>query len=1023
MSVAKGSPIRTEPTLNAPPILNRMKFDNVREAPYVAPAKPPVRLLPWLLILLLLAFAALLYQESRHHYYQSNFWHWYSGKLTYQISQGSAQSNWQAPKGPFDQRLGYSQLPQWWQTLQQANFSLTSQSQFSPALQTYTDYGFYPPYDEKTQSGLTVFGCQRDTLFKSQVPAIQFGRYSDIAPVIVSSLLFIEDRTLLTPEHVSANPVLNFPRLGAAVWSQMQRAAGMPAAAAGGSTLATQIEKYRHSPQGVTADATDKFQQLLSASSRVYQDSVDTSAARRRIAQDYINTVPLAATSAYGEVLGLADGLYAWFNANPLQVNQLLQQKAPYNAAQGMALRQVLALFIAQRRPSYYLLQGRQDLEQLVSRYLNLLQQQQVLPAALITQAQKQRLQFNTTAQPLPGITTDLKAATMVRNRLSQLLQVNFYQLDRLDLTAQTTIVTELQQRIGQHFQQLSQYDTAEQAGLFGERLLEPGQQNKVRYTFTLYQSTAGGNKVRVQTDNTDQPFDLNDASKLELGSTAKLRVLITYLEIVTELHRLYAQEDAETLKYVEIAPQDHLTGWAISYLISNSNASLSDMLQAAVERKYSADPKESFFTGGGLHTFNNFQTKEDKLTPSIAESLQQSINLPFVRLLQDIVNYSIYHGEDSSYPLLTDDDNPRRDQYLRRFADREGTTFLKRFWQKYRGKTAEQQLELFVKSARQTPDRLAAAYLYIRPEVSDSDFNQFMQLQFAQTQYQDTAWSKLFTKYQPDAFTLPDIAYLSRSHPLELWLLRYLFKNSQATLEQAVTDSAEQRQVIYQWLFKTRFRSARDNRIRSMLEIEAFWDIHQRWQRLGYPFDYLVPSLATALGSSGDRPSALAELIGIIQNDGKRMPTVRIDRLDFAVDTPYESHYARNNGNALQVIDSDIAKTVKRLLQQVVTEGTARRLNTAFADSKLTIGGKTGTGDNRIVQMNAKGQLVSSKAANRTATFVFYLGDSHFGVLTAFVPDASAEQFHFTSALPLQVMNSLAPVLTEYLAAPAACY
>jgi hypothetical protein len=35
---------------------------------------------------------------------------------------------------------------------------------------------------------------------------------------------------------------------------------------------------------------------------------------------------------------------------------------------------------------------------------------------------------------------------------------------------------------------------------------------------------------VRVQTDSTDQPFDINEGSKLELGSTAKLRVLTTYL-------------------------------------------------------------------------------------------------------------------------------------------------------------------------------------------------------------------------------------------------------------------------------------------------------------------------------------------------------------------------------------------------------------------------------------------------------------------------------------------------------------
>jgi beta-lactamase class A len=42
---------------------------------------------------------------------------------------------------------------------------------------------------------------------------------------------------------------------------------------------------------------------------------------------------------------------------------------------------------------------------------------------------------------------------------------------------------------------------------------------------------------VRVQTDTSDQALDINEGSKLELGSTAKLRVLTTYLEIVAELH------------------------------------------------------------------------------------------------------------------------------------------------------------------------------------------------------------------------------------------------------------------------------------------------------------------------------------------------------------------------------------------------------------------------------------------------------------------------------------------------------
>ncbi len=1022
MSAQQGKPPRTEPTLNARPLLQRMKFDNVRETPYVAPPAKPVRYLPWLLLLCLLLLGLAVYQESRQHFYQSAFWHWFAGKLSYQVAAGPSPQISFPAAGPFDKRYGYHQIPHWQTRLLQSGFVLSEQSRFSDSLQRYSDWGFNPPFAPQQYPALTVQGCQQDTLYQVRSPAYRFAALSDVAPLIVRSLLFIEDRQLLTPEHVRANPVLNMTRLGAAIWSQLQRATGIPAPAAGGSTLATQLEKYRHSPQGLTSDIADKFRQLVSASVKAYRASTDTSDARRDIVLQYLNTVPLAATPGHGEVHGLAEGLMAWFGSSAAGVNRRLLDDGDTSAETALALRQVLALIIAQRRPSYYLLQGRADLEQLTSRHISLLQQNGLLSKALAEQALAQKLVFQPDTALAQTTDADFKASTMARGRLAQLLEQSLYQLDRLDLTARTTIYTPLQREISRQLQQLTQYAPAQAAGLFGHRLLEPGQQDQISYSFTLYQRTPGGNKVRVQTDSTEQPFDFNDASKLELGSTAKLRVLISYLEIIAELHRLYAEESPNTLRYVEIAPQDNLTNWALNYLTQHPGAPLYAMLQAAVQRRYSADPKESFFTGGGLHTFNNFRREEDTLNPTIAEALQQSVNLPFVRLLQDMVSYIIYHGENSSYQLLKDDDNPRREQYLRRFADSEGTTFVRRFWQKYQGKTAQQRLQLYIQSSRQTPDRLAAAYLYIVPDAGEQDFNSQMQLQFGDT-LGSSALQELYHKYQHAGFSLPDQAYISRSHPLEIWLLRFLQQQPAASLDAAVAASNTERQEIYQWLFKTRYRSARDNRIRSMLEIEAFWDLHQRWQRLGYPFDYLVPSLATALGSSGDRPSALAELMGIIVNEGRKRPTVRIDQLLFAADTPYHSRFTRPADSARQVLDKEIASTVRQMLQQVVTDGTARRLQPVLAGNGLTVGGKTGTGDNRLVKLNARGQQVSSRALNRTATFVFYLNDDYFGVLTAYVTDGDAGQFQFTSALPLQALNTLLPVLRPYISGNTACH
>ncbi|MDX3774804.1 transglycosylase domain-containing protein [Chromatiaceae bacterium AAb-1] len=1008
----------TDSPLDAEPLLQRIRFDNVRnpQQQVIHTSKKPVRWLPWLALLAAGLILLVIWQEYRTTYYQSEFWHRLSRSLTYQLQPGNSEAINFPADGPFDQRYGYTRLADWSVNLPQHGFTIAEQVRFSEALQRYTNLGFFPPYSEKPQAGLHITDCQQEQLYQFSSPAFQFDSLQQLSPVIIRTLLFVENRKLLEPANARVNPAIDSPRLIAAAMAQTKRALGMDAPAAGGSTLATQIEKYRHSPHGLTQNFHDKLQQMVSASVRAYQPSVYTLNRSKQIALDYLNSVPLAANTAYGEIHGFGDGLIGWFNSNPARVNALLMQTDEHITAEhGQALRQVLALVIAQRRPSYYLLQGHQDLEQLIDRYLPLLHQQGIISAALFHSARQQPLRFVTTT---PALRPFDKTAHQVRNRLSGLLGQSFYQLDRLDLSASSTLNLSLQQQITQYLNKLAMPDYAAAYGLTGERLLTASQTAHVRYSFTLYERTAAGNKIRVQTDSTDQPFDLNEASKLELGSTAKLRVLATYLEIITELHQLYSEEQPAQLRYLDIAPQDNLTQWAVNYLIQHPDSTLDTMLEAALERTYSADPKESFFTGGGLHTFSNFRPEEDLQTPSVKEALRRSVNLPFVRLMQDIVSYSIHHAESSSYQLLKNDNDPRRDQYLRRFADREGSTYLQRFWRKYHTRTPAEQLDMFLTGLRQTPERLAAAYRYIRPDDTPEQFTRFMQQWFSQRHFPADRWHALYNKYQPEAFDLPEHAYLARSHPLELWLLAYLNRNPSADFATAIQDSAEQRQQVYRWLFRTQSKSARDTRIRTMLEIEAFWDIHQRWQKLGYPFEYLVPSLATALGSSGDRPSALAELMGIILNNGKRLPVLRFDELHFATQTPYETRFISDHAKARQVMAPAVATALKTLLSEIVTEGTARRLLNTF-DPQLQLGGKTGTGDNRISTVSRRGETLHSTALNRTATFTFYLGDSHFGVLTAYVPGRTAEHYQFTSALPLQVLKGMKLLLEPYLLQP----
>ncbi len=62
----------------------------------------------------------------------------------------------------------------------------------------------------------------------------------------------------------------------------------------------------------------------------------------------------------------------------------------------------------------------------------------------------------------------------------------------------------------------------------------------------------------------------------------------------------------------------------------------------------------------------------------------------------------------------------------------------------------------------------------------------------------------------------------------------------------------------------------------------------------------------------------------------------------------------------------------------------------------------------------------MESRAVNRTATFVFYLGDRYFGTITVFVNGKAAADYKFTSAFPLAVLKVLAPAIEAHLHPPA---
>ncbi|MEQ1635360.1 MAG: transglycosylase domain-containing protein [Methylococcales bacterium] len=948
--------------------------------------------------------------------------------LHYVVEPGSSSLIRYPAFGPFDVRLGYVGLPDFIGRLMKQNFEVTAQSRISPLQVKLLDLGLYNVYHEKKRAGLRILDDKNQPLFESIYPKQVYPSIEAVPPLVLNTLLYIENRKLLDEQYANRNPAVEWTRFGKASLDMLKKSLGAEINAAGGSTLATQLEKYQHSPGGITTSVFEKLRQMSSASLRAYLDGTDTLPARRRIALNYLNSVPLAAATGYGEVQGIGEGMRIWYQADFETSNRLLAADVPaknptVTLEQGRAYRQFLSLLLAQRRPTYLLGNGHENLQKLADSHLRLLAADGAISNAMRDAALANKLELNRARIP-PNAKNyaDHKTQTMVRARLTANLGIkSLYDLDRLDLTVKTSLNQNAQQAIATTLLSLKQPENAAQAGLMDKRLLNKNNNlDKIVYSLMLYERTPLGNQLRVQTDNYDQPLDINEGIRLDLGSTAKLRTTVLYLQLVDELYRQYVNQSRAALNTVVLHPRDHLSLWVIEQILHNPKITLPEILEAALDKRYSSSPGENFYTGGGVHHFNNFnKTDNGKIMP-VRDALRDSVNLVFIRLMRDIEYHYLYRP-NGIYTRIEQGGEPLRREYLERFADEEAKVYLRRFYAKYQDKQSNELLNLLTQSVYPNPTRLATVFRSILPRASVGELKTYLQTNLNNTQFSDEDLVYLYNKYAVDAFNLHDRGYISHIHPLELWLVNYLQDKPEATLNDVFAASTDVRQEVYSWLFKSRHRYSMDKRIQTLLEKEVFSHIADAWRKVGYPFADMTPSYASAIGASGDRPASLAKLMGIIVNDGVSYPVTKFERYHFAEGTPFETLMTISPPKGEAVLSPQVAAAVRGALIGVVSNGTAVRLKDIYKDQSgkpLLVGGKTGTGDHVRRMFNARGGQIGAQVISRTATFVFFLGSRHFGVITAYVAGQDAAGYNFTSAVPVQVLKSLQPVIQPLLLA-----
>lgn len=980
---------------------------------YAAPKFVPRIPLVWWAVLFLLA--ALVY-ESRTSTLQSYLLPRYAAKLTYEIDVGPSPRIEFPRSGPYDQRLGYSLIPEFQQRLDSQGFRIVEQARMAEPMAQLVRIGITPPYDEPAAAGLVVHAAQGESMFDARHPQFFFVRFEDIPPLVVESLLFIENRELLAEADPRRNPAVDWGRLAKAGALYAGRQLGIGSSVEGGSTLATQIEKFRHSPGGRTSSALDKLRQLGSASLKVYREGPDTREKRRRIVVDYLNSMPLAAVADYGEVHGLGEGLHAWFDLELEAVRDLLEQ--PGNSdAQVSAYKHVLALLCAVRSPTRLLVDDRPGLEARIASYTRLLAQTGVIDPDLAERVRATPLRFAAPSQRRTGdVTFGRKGVGAIRTQTLTLFGVpGLYELDRLHLEVDSAIDLSLQTAVNQLWRELRDPVLLQTHALRGERLMAQGDPRDVVYSLLLYEVTPRGNLLRVQADSLDQPFDLNTGMKMELGSTAKLRTVAHYLEIVAGLHEELAGR-AATNGASEL-PRDPITRWAVQSVKHHPTISLEAFLQAALERSYPASPDETFFTGGGAHVFRNFDARDNVRVLSVRTALIHSTNLVFIRLMRDLVRFHAARLSFDADGVLSDPRHPSRQRLLEAAADEEATLVLERAYRRYRGLSESEAVRRLL-SDRVSPRRLAVVFYAWHGGADETVFARWLDERAHPLSVAEVG--KLARAYGNPSLNLADYGYLLGVPGLEIWCAGELVHTPGISIDELMASAGEAKRVTSAWLFQTRNRKAQDLRLRIRIEREAFVRMTPYWQRLGFPFEHLVPSYATAIGSSSDRPAALADLMGIIVNDGSRRPSVLIERLRFAEGTPYHTVFEAESGAAEGVMNPAVAWVLRGALADVIEEGTGRRFKGALHwpdGTAVTMGGKTGSGDNRYETFTPSGQLRSSRVVNRTATFAFYIGDRYFGVITAAVDGPAAQNYRFTSALPIAVLKLLAPQFEQRLA------
>ena len=235
-----------------------------------------------------------------------------------------------------------------------------------------------------------------------------------------------------------------------------------------------------------------------------------------------------------------------------------------------------------------------------------------------------------------------------------------------------------------------------------------------------LFEKTPRGNLLRVVTDNLNAPFDINTGMKMQLGSTAKLRVLVIIWTLSLPSTPDSPPWTPRMLRRQAEAARDPITRWAAETLSQNKNGP-GRLPAAGAGSEIFRQSRRGFFTGGGIHYFQNFDRKHNGRIMTVREATERSVNLVYIRLMRDLVRYYEARLPYNAQSILSDINNPIRQKMLREIADGESRYFLNQAYREMQKRPPEEIIaKLLGKNARS--DRHLSILFYAwNPEAARS--------------------------------------------------------------------------------------------------------------------------------------------------------------------------------------------------------------------------------------------------------------------------------------------------------------